>query len=107
MRQCGRTHVFTLRLVICLILALLWEIMADWVGPLYVPTPAVVIKRLWDGLQEGSTIRLLLATLRLAAVGLAVGVGVGVSAVLALSVAPRLLAAVESYVMASAAIPKY
>jgi NitT/TauT family transport system permease protein len=110
-RSTAMTPPFTViiagRFAVLLALGVVWTAAAERVGPVYLPDPAVVLERLVDGLRSGSMIRATVATVRLAGAGLLLGVGLGVVTVLTLSLAPRALAALERYVVASAAVPKY
>jgi NitT/TauT family transport system permease protein len=88
-------------------LLLAWKIAADAAGPLYVADPFRVIARIVTDIQSGTLVRHVYVTLRLAAIGFALGCACGVALPFALRPLPRLSNAIEPYIMASVGIPKY
>jgi NitT/TauT family transport system permease protein len=95
------------RIVLALALVLAWKIAADAAGPLYVADPFRVIARIVTDIQSGTLVRHVTVTLRLAAIGFALGCACGVALPFALRPVPRLSNAIEPYIMASVGIPKY
>jgi NitT/TauT family transport system permease protein len=84
-----------------------WYAAARLAGPMYVAEPMSVLYRILDLAASGDLPRHLFATLRLSALGFAAGSVLGLALPLVLHGLPRLRAAVEPYVTASAGIPKY
>jgi NitT/TauT family transport system permease protein len=95
------------RIALALALVLVWEVLAERLGPLFLPAPRVVFARMIDFTLSGEAVRHTLATLRLSAVGFAIGCVFGILIPFLLRLSPRLTAAVEPYVMMSVGVPKY
>ena len=76
-------------------------------GPLYVADPLKVLQRIVADTQSGKLVRHVYVTLRLSAIGFAIGCGFGIALPFLLRRMPRLTAAIEPYIMASVGIPKY
>ena len=89
------------------LLVLAWKIGADAAGPLYLADPIKVGQRIAADLASGALIRHAYVTLRLAAIGFAIGCTAGVALPFLLRRLPRLTAAIEPYIMASVGIPEY
>jgi NitT/TauT family transport system permease protein len=89
------------------LLVLTWKIGADVAGPPYLADPIKVCQRIAADLASGALIRHTYVTLRLAAIGFAIGCAAGVALPFLLRRLPRLTAAIEPYIMASVGIPKY
>jgi NitT/TauT family transport system permease protein len=103
-----RQHAVTLgRIALAGLLILAWKIGADTAGPLYVADPFKVFWRIVADTQSGTLVRHVYVTLRLSAIGFALGCAAGVALPFLLRRMPRLTAAVEPYIMASVGIPKY
>jgi NitT/TauT family transport system permease protein len=66
-----------------------------------------VIARVVTDIQSGTLVRHVTVTLRLAAIGFALGCACGVALPFCLQRLPRLSNAIEPYIMASVGIPKY
>jgi NitT/TauT family transport system permease protein len=95
------------RVALAVLLIVAWKIGADAAGPLYVADPFKVFGRIVTDTLSGTLVRHTYVTLRLSAIGFALGCGFGVALPFALRRMPRLTAAVEPYIMASVGIPKY
>jgi len=95
------------RFVLGVALILAWKIGSDVAGPLYVADPLRVLERIATDTQSGTLVRHIYVTLRLSTIGFALGSGCGVLLPFWLRRVPRLSAAVEPYIMASAGVPKY
>jgi NitT/TauT family transport system permease protein len=103
-----RRHVVTFgRVALAALLILAWKIGADVAGPLYVADPFKVFGRIAADTWSGTLIRHTYVTLRLAAIGFALGCCCGIALPFLLRRLPRLTAAIEPYIMASVGIPKY
>ncbi len=103
-----RPYVVTLgRIGLALLLLGAWKLGADRAGPLYVADPVKVAQRIIDDAATGALLRHIYVTLRLAAIGFAIGCFFGVALPFVLRRLPRLTNAVEPYIMASVGIPKY
>jgi sulfonate transport system permease protein len=103
-----RQHAVTIgRVALAAILILAWKLGADIAGPLYVADPFRVFWRIVDDTWSGTLLRHIAVTLRLAAIGFAIGCFCGIALPFALRRLPRLTAAIEPYIMASVGIPKY
>jgi sulfonate transport system permease protein len=95
------------RLGFALALLLAWKLGADLAGPIYLADPVKVGQRIAADAASGALIRHTYVTLRLAAIGFAIGCAAGVALPFLLRRLPRLTAAIEPYIMASVGIPKY
>jgi NitT/TauT family transport system permease protein len=95
------------RIALAALLLVVWKLGADIAGALYVADPLKVFWRIVDDTWAGTLIRHVYVTLRLSAIGFAIGCAAGVALPFLLRRAPRLTAAVEPYIMASVGIPKY
>jgi NitT/TauT family transport system permease protein len=84
-----------------------WKVGADTAGPLYVADPGMVLQRIISDTLSGSLVRHVYVTLRLSAMGFAVGCAFGVALPFLLRRMPRLTNAVEPYILASVGVPKY
>ena len=84
-----------------------WKLGADTAGPLYVADPGMVLQRIISDTLSGSLVRHVYVTLRLSAMGFAVGCAFGVALPFLLRRMPRLTNAVEPYILASVGVPKY
>jgi NitT/TauT family transport system permease protein len=103
----GRRAVVLGRLAVAALLLLAWKLGAGLAGPVYVADPIEVAQRIVADTLSGELIRHTLVTLRLSAIGFALGCGFGIALPFGLRRLPRLTAAVEPYIMASVGIPKY
>jgi NitT/TauT family transport system permease protein len=104
----SRQHAVTLgRVALAALLLLAWKLSAEMAGPLYVADPIKVVQRIVADTLSGSLLRDTYVTLRLSAIGFALGCGLGIALPFLLRRLPRLTAAVEPYIMASVGIPKY
>lgn len=90
----------------CLLVAA-WKLGADRAGALYVADPLKVVERIVADTQSGILLGHIYVTLRLSAIGFAIGCAAGIAVPFLLRRLPRLTAAVEPYVMASVGVPKY
>jgi ABC-type nitrate/sulfonate/bicarbonate transport system permease component len=95
------------RIGLALLLLAAWKIGADRAGPIYVADPFKVIERIFVDTQSGVLLRDIYVTLRLSAIGFAIGCFFGVTLPFLLRRLPRLTDAVEPYIMASVGVPKY
>jgi NitT/TauT family transport system permease protein len=95
------------RVALTLLLILVWQMLADALGPMFLPEPRVVFARTVDFTLSGEAVRHTLATLRLSAVGFIIGCAFGIAIPFALRLSPRLTSAIEPYVMMSVGVPKY
>jgi NitT/TauT family transport system permease protein len=95
------------RIALALLLLVAWKIGADAAGPLYLADPIKVVQRVVADTMSGALIRHTYVTLRLSAIGFAIGCAAGVALPFILRRMPRLTAAVEPYIMASVGVPKY
>jgi len=103
-----RRHAVTVgRIALALLLIAVWKIGADVAGPLYVADPWAVLRRIIVDTASGALVRDTYVTLRLSTIGFAIGCSFGVALPFLLRRLPRLTAAIEPYIMASAGIPKY
>ena len=69
-----RQHAVTIgRLALAVLLVLAWKIGADMAGPLYVADPFKVFQRIVADTQSGALVRHVYVTLRLSAIGFALG----------------------------------
>jgi NitT/TauT family transport system permease protein len=104
----GRQHLVTAgRIALALLLLGAWKVGADVAGPLYVADPVLVAQRIVEDTLSGSLVRHVYVTLRLSAIGFAIGCLFGVALPFVLRRLPRLTSAVEPYIMASVGVPKY
>jgi NitT/TauT family transport system permease protein len=104
----SRRHVVTVgRIGLALLLLALWKLGADFAGPVYVADPVKVFQRLATDLLSGALPHHIYVTLRLSAMGFAIGCLFGIALPFVLRRMPRLTAAVEPYIMASVGVPKY
>ena len=103
-----RRHAVTLgRIGLAALLLLCWKIGAEAAGPLYVADPVKVFWRIVGDTWSGTLVRHTYVTLRLSAIGFALGCAAGIALPFVLRRMPRLSAAVEPTIMASVGIPKY
>jgi NitT/TauT family transport system permease protein len=103
-----RQYAVTLgRIALLLLLLAGWKIGADVAGPIYAADPVKVAQRIVEDTASGALLRHIYVTLRLAAIGFAIGCFFGVALPFALRRLPRLTSAVEPYIMASVGVPKY
>jgi NitT/TauT family transport system permease protein len=104
----GRQHaVLVGRIGLAVALLVAWKVGADVAGPIYVADPIKVAQRIVEDTMSGVLIQQVYATLRLAAIGFAIGCFFGVALPFVLRRMPRLTNAVEPYIMASVGVPKY
>ena len=103
----GRRAVVLGRISLAALLLLGWKLGADLAGTIYVADPIAVVQRIVADTLSGELIRHTLATLRLSALGFALGCSFGVAVPFGLQRLPRLTAALEPFIMASVGIPKY
>jgi NitT/TauT family transport system permease protein len=103
----GRRAVVLGRVALAALLLLAWKLGAELAGAVYVADPVAVAQRIVTDTLSGELIRNTLATLRLSALGFALGCGFGIAVPFGLRRLPRLTAAIEPYIMASVGIPKY
>jgi len=103
-----RQHAVTAgRVGLALLLLAAWKIGADAAGPIYAADPFKVLQRIVEDTASGALTRHVYVTLRLAAIGFAIGCFFGVALPFLLRRLPRLTTAVEPYIMASVGVPKY
>ena len=103
-----RRHAVTAgRLALAAALLIAWKLGAQVAGPLYLADPLQVATRMLADAQSGELARHVYVTLRVSALGFALGCGCGIALPFLLRRAPRLTAALEPYIMASVGIPKY
>lgn len=103
-----RQHAVTAgRIGLAILLLVAWKIGADAAGPTYAADPIQVMQRIVEGTASGALIRHTYVTLRLAAIGFAIGCFFGVALPFVLRRMPRLTNAIEPYILASVGVPKY
>jgi NitT/TauT family transport system permease protein len=103
-----RRHTVTAgRIALAVLLVVIWKLGADIAGALYVADPFGVLQRIVADTQSGILLRHIYVTLRLSAIGFAIGCAAGVAVPFVLRRMPRLTNAVEPYIMASVGVPKY
>jgi NitT/TauT family transport system permease protein len=95
------------RIALTILLLVAWKVGADTAGKLYAAGPFEVAQRIVADTLSGQLIRNTYVTLRLSAIGFALGCAAGIALPFLLRRAPRLTDAVEPYIMASVGIPKY
>jgi len=88
-------------------LVLLWHASAVSLGDVFVAAPLDVFKRVAADTWSGELLRHVYVTLRLSAIGFALGCAAGVALPFILRRSPRLTGAVEPYIMMSVGVPKY
>ena len=103
----GQRAVVLGRVALAALLLLAWKLGAGLAGPVYVADPIDVMQRIVADTLSGELIHHTLVTLRLSALGFALGCGFGIAVPFGLRRLPRLTAAVEPWIMASVGIPKY
>lgn len=103
-----RQHLVTAgRIGLVALLLIAWKVGADVAGALYVADPLAVLNRIASTTWSGELVRHTYVTLRLAALGFAIGCFFGIALPFLLRRLPRLTDAVEPYIMASVGVPKY
>lgn len=102
-----RYAVISGRIGLAILLILGWKYGARTAGEVYVADPFLVFHRIVADTLNGSMIHHTYVTLRLAAIGFAIGCFFGVALPFVLRRMPRLTAAIEPYIMASVGVPKY
>jgi NitT/TauT family transport system permease protein len=95
------------RIGLAVALLMAWKVGADAAGPLYAADPFKVLQRITEETLSGTLLRHIYVTLRLSAIGFAIGCAFGVGLPFFLRRMPRLTNAVEPYIMASVGVPKY
>jgi NitT/TauT family transport system permease protein len=95
------------RVGLALLLLLAWKIGAERAGPVYIADPILVLQRIVTDTLSGELLRHVYVTLRLSAIGFAIGCFFGVALPFLLRRMPRVTNAVEPYIMASVGVPKY
>ena len=95
------------RIGLAVLLLVAWKIGADIAGPVYAADPVRVFERIASDTLSGSLLHHIYVTLRLSAIGFAIGCAFGVALPFLLRRLPRLSHAVEPYIMASVGVPKY
>jgi NitT/TauT family transport system permease protein len=104
----SRKHIVTAgRIILALLLLIGWKLGADAAGPTYAADPIKVFQRIVGDTMSGVLLRHIYVTLRLAAIGFAIGCFAGIALPFVLRRLPRLTNAVEPYIMASVGVPKY
>jgi len=103
-RQCAVTAG---RIGLAALLLGAWKLGADAAGPVYAADPIKVLQRIVSDTASGSLLRHIYVTLRLSAIGFAIGCACGIALPFLLRRMPRLTNAVEPYIMASVGVPKY
>lgn len=84
-----------------------WKVGAETAGELFFAHPVKVWDRLVQITLSGELLRHTYATLRISAMGFAIGCFFGVALPFVLRRLPRITAAIEPYIMASVGVPKY
>jgi NitT/TauT family transport system permease protein len=95
------------RIGLAVLLLLAWKLGADRAGPIYIADPFLVVQRIFADTMSGELLGHIFATLRLSAIGFAIGCFFGVALPFILRRLPRITNAVEPYIMASVGVPKY
>jgi NitT/TauT family transport system permease protein len=95
------------RIVLAVLLLLAWEWGARAFGPLFFAPPIATAQRIVEMAANGKLFTDVVATMRVSAVGFAIGCICGAGLPFTLRPLPRVTAAVEPFIMASQGIPKY
>jgi NitT/TauT family transport system permease protein len=95
------------RIGLAVALLVAWKVGAEIAGPLYAADPIEVSQRIVEETLSGALPRHVYVTLRLSAIGFAIGCLFGVALPFLLRRTPRLTNAIEPYIMASVGVPKY
>jgi NitT/TauT family transport system permease protein len=95
------------RIGLAALLLLAWKVGAERAGPIYIADPFLVFQRIVADTMSGELLRHVYVTLRLSAIGFAIGCFFGVALPFVLRRMPRVTNAVEPYIMASVGVPKY
>jgi NitT/TauT family transport system permease protein len=95
------------RIVLAVLLLLAWEWGARAFGPLFFAPPIATAQRIVEMAANGKLFTDVVATMRVSAVGFAIGCICGAGLPFILRPLPRVTAAVEPFIMASQGIPKY
>lgn len=95
------------RLALAVAMLAAWKVGADVAGPLYIADPFSVLQRLLDSTASRALMHHVLVTVRLSIIGFLTGCGAGLALPLLLYPWPRLLMALEPFIVGSAGIPKY
>ena len=95
------------RIALAVILLAAWKFGADAAGELYAADPFKVLQRIIADTRSGELVWHTYVTLRLSAIGFALGCAAGIALPFLLRLSPRITAAVEPYIMASVGVPKY
>ena len=103
----SRAKVFAAQIALAACLLLAWKWGADHAGETYIADPLQVAKRLYEMALNGELLMHSLSTLRLSAIGFAIGCAAGIALPFVLRLTPRMTAAIEPYIMASVGVPKY
>ena len=102
-----RWGVFAAQIGLAVVFVLTWKIGADRAGESYISDPFLVWNRIVEMAGNGELWRHTYVTLRLSAIGFALGCIGGIVLPFVLRRLPRLSAAVEPYILASVGVPKY
>jgi NitT/TauT family transport system permease protein len=95
------------RIALAVLLIAAWKVGADAAGEMYAADPFKVLQRIIGDTLSGELIWNTYVTLRLSAIGFALGCAAGIALPFVLRLSPRVTDAVEPYIMASVGIPKY
>jgi NitT/TauT family transport system permease protein len=99
--------IFGGRCLVVVVLLLAWEVCARHFGMLFFAPPLATFKRIVEIAGSGALVQDLMATLRVSALGFAIGCAGGILLPFVLRRMPRLTLAIEPYIQASMGIPKY
>ena len=104
----SRQRVVTIgRLALALALIGAWEWGARAFGPLFFAPPLATVQRIGETALNGKLWIDIVATMRVSAIGFAIGCAVGVLLPFLLRMSERATQAIEPFIMASMGIPKY
>ncbi|MCC2096037.1 MAG: ABC transporter permease [Hyphomicrobiales bacterium] len=95
------------QIALAVVFIAIWKFGADYAGESYVADPFLVWDRILEMAANGELWQHTYVTLRLSAIGFALGCIGGVALPFILRRLPRLSAAVEPYILASVGVPKY
>ncbi len=102
-----RTIVIAGRIVLAMVLLLAWEWGARSLGPLFFAPPLATAQRIVEMAANGKLLVDIIATMRVSAIGFAIGCVAGIGLPFLLRLSPRVTEAVEPFILASMGIPKY
>jgi len=94
------------RVALAVLLWIIWQQLANYLGPDTLPQPSDVFRRLWVITRSGEIIHMTLVTMGEVVGGLLVGGGLGIFLPFVLSLSPRATRAIEPFLKIAMGIPK-